>query len=81
MSDFQPQDATAADARAEALEHIVERVRAWQETAPEGTIETELQAAADEAGVELSDEQLQRVADAISEGRDVDPGEVFAAPQ
>ena len=60
------------DARTEALYRVVERITAWQETATEGTIEDELDKGLREAGVTLSDEQRNAVAQQISEGKDVD---------
>jgi hypothetical protein len=59
-------------ARTEALERVVERVTAWQETATEGTVHDELDRGLREAGVTLTDEQRDRVALQISEGEDVD---------
>lgn len=62
------------EARVQALQGVVERVNAWQETAPEGTIRDELAKALHEAGVTLTEEQQETVVDRISrqEGVDVD---------
>ncbi|WP_141014442.1 hypothetical protein [Nocardioides sambongensis] len=59
-------------ARREALRRVIERVTAWQETAPGGTIRTELDDALREANLTLTDEQRNDVVTAISEGRTVD---------
>lgn len=59
-------------ARAEALERVVERVNAWQETATEGTIADELDRGLREAGLALTDEQRDRLVQQISDGADVD---------
>ena len=60
------------DARREALERVVERVTAWQETATEGTVHEELDRGLAEAGVTLTAGQRDDVAARISEGREVD---------
>ena len=59
-------------ARREALERVVERVTAWQETATEGTVHEELDRGLAEAGVTLTPEQRDDVAARISDGRAVD---------
>ena len=59
-------------ARREALERVVERVTAWQETATEGTVHEELDRGLAEAGVTLTAEQRDDVAERISDGRAVD---------
>ncbi|HEY9566337.1 MAG TPA: hypothetical protein VIR30_21450 [Nocardioides sp.] len=68
MTEMNNQDS----ARREALQRVVERVTAWQETATEGTIHDELDKGLREAGVTLTPEQRDHVAKEISEGRDVD---------
>lgn len=60
------------DARVQALRGVVERVNAWQETAPEGTIREELDKALQEAGVTLTEEQQERVTERISRQEEVD---------
>lgn len=60
------------DARVQALQGVVERVTAWQETAPEGTIRHELVKALHEAGVTLTEEQQEFVTERISRQEDVD---------
>jgi hypothetical protein len=59
-------------ARREALERVVERVTAWQETATEGTVREELDRGLAEASVTLTAEQRDDVAERISEGRAID---------
>ncbi|WP_204163527.1 hypothetical protein [Nocardioides gilvus] len=65
-------DMNQEDARTEALRNVVERVTSWQESATEGTIHDELDKGLKEAGVTLTDEQRDRVAEQISEGHEVD---------
>lgn len=60
------------DARVQALQAVVERVNAWHETAPEGTIRDELGKALREAGVTLTEEQKEIVTDRISRQEAVD---------
>jgi hypothetical protein len=60
------------EARTEALHRVIERVTAWQETATDGTIHDELDRGLAEAGVTLTDEQRDRVAQQISDGQQVD---------
>lgn len=67
MSDIDQQQA-----RIEALERVVERVNAWQETATEGTIEDELDRGLREAGLTLTDDRRDALADQISRGAEVD---------
>lgn len=49
----------------EALQGLVERVGSYQEGAPEGTIEKELRSALAETDLELTDDQVTRLAEAI----------------
>jgi uncharacterized protein YpuA (DUF1002 family) len=60
------------DARAQALRGVVERVTAWQETAPDGTIRDELAKALREAGVTLTEEQQNLLTEKISHQEEVD---------
>ena len=60
------------EARAQALMGVVERVNAWQETAPDGTIRDELDKALEEAGVTLTEHQKEQVTDQISRQEEVD---------
>lgn len=65
-------------ARRETLERVIERVTSWQETATEGTVHEELDRGLAEAGVTLTAEQRDDVAQRISEGREVDLGALSA---
>lgn len=49
----------------EALQGLVQRVGSYQEGAPEGTIEKELRSALAETDLELTDDQVTRLAEAI----------------
>ena len=51
--------------RAEVIQNVVDRVSSYQDGAPEGTVEKELRAGLDEAGIELSDTQVRSLADAV----------------
>lgn len=59
-------------ARVQALRGVVDRVTTSQETAPEGTIHDELEHGLREAGVTLTAEQRERVAEQIGAGEKVD---------
>jgi len=49
----------------EAVQVVVDRVSSYQDGAPEGTVEDELRTGLSEAGVEISDDDVTRLADAI----------------
>lgn len=51
----------------EAVQLVVNRVGAYQDGAPEGTVEAELRKGLDEAGIELDDAQVTALADAIEQ--------------
>lgn len=53
------------DERTEAIQAVVDRVSSYQDGAPEGTVERELREGFSESGVEVSDEEITRLADAI----------------
>ena len=62
----------------EAIQRVVDRVGAYQDGAPEGTVETELRKGLDEAGVTLEDDQVVALAEAIeSADGDVDAASVL----
>jgi hypothetical protein len=64
----------------EAIQNVVERVTSWQDGAPEGTVEDELRRGLDEAGVELGDAEVTRLASAIEERHgSVDAAEVIGS--
>jgi hypothetical protein len=62
----------------EALQNVVERVSSWQETAPEGTVEDELDRGIAEAGIDVPAAVRQRLADRIAAGGPVDVGKELA---
>lgn len=49
----------------EAVQAVVDRVTSWQDGATEGTVEEELRKGASEVGVDLSADEVTRLADAI----------------
>ena len=59
----------------EAVQNVVDRVSAYQDGAPEGKVEEELRDGLTEAGVELEDQEVRALADAI----EANPGEARAA--
>jgi hypothetical protein len=61
------------DDRTETVQAVVDRVSSYQDGATEGTIADELRRGLDEAGVQIPDDQVQRLADAIEDAK----GEVF----
>ena len=63
----------------EAIQVVVERVSSYQDGAPETTVENELRAGFSEAGVDVSNDDLSRLAAAIEdEHGSVDAGSVLA---
>jgi hypothetical protein len=62
-----------------AIQAVVDRVSSWQETATEGTIDTELRKGLDEVGVELTDRQIGVLVAAIeSDAGEADAGEALS---
>lgn len=51
--------------RLEAIQAVVDRVTSWQDGATEGTVADELRKGFGEAGVDVPDEDVTRLADAI----------------
>jgi hypothetical protein len=51
----------------EAIQAVVDRVTSWQDGAPEGTVEQELRDGFGEAGVDVPDDDVRRLADAIQD--------------
>ena len=51
--------------RTEAIQAVVDRVSAYQDGAPEGTVARELRNGLDEAGLELDEREVSALADAI----------------
>lgn len=57
----------ADENRFEAIQAVVDRVTSWQDGATEGTVAEELRRGADEVGVDLTDHEVRRLADAIED--------------
>lgn len=55
------------DDKLEAIQAVVDRVTSWQDGAPEGTVEKELRDGFGEAGVDVADDDVRRLADAIQD--------------
>jgi hypothetical protein len=57
--------------RTEAVQAVVDRMTSWHDTATEGTIEQELRDALSKTDVDLDDDEITRLAEAIegSEGQ------------
>ena len=51
--------------RLEAVQNVVDRVTSYQDGATEGTVETELRAGFEEAGVDVEAADVTRLAEAI----------------
>jgi hypothetical protein len=49
----------------EAIQAVVDRVTSWQDGATEGTVQAELRSGFEQAGVDVPDDQVKRLADAI----------------
>ncbi|MEH3034699.1 MAG: hypothetical protein PGN07_11910 [Aeromicrobium erythreum] len=65
--------------KTEAIQNVVDRVGAYQDGAPEGTVESELRKGLDEAGVSLDDAEVTKLAEAIEAADgDVDAASVLA---
>lgn len=52
-------------AQLEAVQAVVDRVSSWQDGATEGTVASELRKGATEVGVELTEDEIEKLADAI----------------
>ena len=62
----------------EAVQTVVDRVTSWQDGATEGTVEEELRKGFSEVGIEVSDDSVTKLADAIQDRHGaVDAGEVL----
>jgi hypothetical protein len=51
----------------EAIQAVVDRVTSWQDGAPEGTVEQELRDGFSQAGVDVPDQDVVKVANAIQD--------------
>lgn len=66
-------------AQNEAIQAVVDRVSAYQDGAPEGTVADELRKGFGEAGVEVTDQQVDALAEAIeARNGDVDAAAVLS---
>lgn len=62
----------------EAIQNVVDRVTSWQDGATEGTVAGELRKGFDEAGVDVSEEDVTTLASAIEdEHGTIDAAEVL----
>ena len=63
----------------EAIQAVVDRVTSWQDGATEGTVEEELRRGAQEVGVDMSDDEIRKLADVIEDRHSaVDAAEVLS---
>ena len=51
----------------EAIQAVVDRVTSWQDGAPEDTVEQELRDGFSDAGVDVPDRDVRKLADAIED--------------
>ncbi len=62
-----------------AVQAVVDRVSSWQDGATEGTIASELRKGATEVGIDLTETEIEKLADAIeSEHGSVDAAAVLS---
>jgi hypothetical protein len=53
------------DERVQAIQAVVDRVSSWQDGATEGTVEQELRDGFADAGVDVGDDEVRKLAEAI----------------
>ena len=58
-------DMTDTNIDLEAVQTVVDRVTSWQDGATEGTVASELRKGAGEVGVDLTESEIEKLADAI----------------
>ncbi|WP_028473999.1 hypothetical protein [Nocardioides alkalitolerans] len=68
MTDYSPEEL-------ETVQAVVDRVSSWQDGATESTVDAELKKGFEEAGIEISEADRAKLADAIQE----EHGEVSAS--
>jgi len=61
-------DSTGSTERTQAVQAVVDRMTSYQDAAPEGTVEKELREALGETDVDLTDEEVVALAEAIEAG-------------
>lgn len=57
-----------SDEKMQAVQRVVEHVESWEYSAEDDTVEKRLREGLDQAGVELEDDQVRRLVEAISHG-------------
>ena len=50
-----------------AVQAVLDRVSSWQETATEGTVESEVREGLDEVGIDLTDDDVAKLTRAIED--------------
>ena len=55
------------DEKLEAIQAVVDRVTSWQDGATEGTVDVELRRGLDEVGVDVPDDDVTKLTQAIEE--------------
>ncbi len=65
------------DEQITAVQGVVDRVNSYQETAPEGTVESNLREGLAEAGVQLDDDQVGALTREIEANGSADAGQVL----
>lgn len=65
------------DEQITAVQGVVDRVNSYQETAPEGTVESNLREGLAEAGVQLDDDQVSALTREIEANGSADAGQVL----
>ncbi len=69
---------TMSNERTEVVQAVVDRMTSYQDAATEGTVEKELREALGETDVDLSDDDVSALVDAIEKGEGkVDVGDVL----
>ena len=58
---------TRSSEELEAIQAVVDRVTSWQDGATEGTVEQELRDGFSEVGVDVPDQDVKKLADAIQD--------------
>lgn len=56
-----------SEEKMEAVQAVVDRVTSWQDGATEGTVEQELRTGLEEAGVDLPEDDVVKLAEAIQD--------------
>lgn len=66
------------DEQITAVQGVVDRVNSYQETAPEGTVESHLRGGLGEAGIELTDDQVAALTHEIEANGSADASQVLS---